>query len=1120
MKKSLLSKVDWTTIVQILGKIVGVFVLVFSFMTSNNAYSKELQNQSITIKAKQISIQDLFDRIEKETDYRFVYSIDDFDIKRKVDVNVEDIEIISLLNQIIPNDNLIFKRFKSQIIIRKKTAQENRPDSSINLIQQQKNVKGVVKDEENFLLPGVNVIVKGSSRGTVTNMDGEFNIRTMPSDTLVFSFIGYKEQQILVGTKSQFDVKMKIGSQLSEVIITSSYGTKVKKENEVSSSYTVEAEQLKSLPQQRIDKMLDGIVPGLQYNPQSQSASSTRSRYSVTIRGEASLGASNEPLWIIDGTRMHTGGKTNMITGLSTSVSPLSYINPQDIESIRVLKDAAATSIYGADGANGVILITTKRGSSGKLQFDVSLRRGQSLINDATRFKVLDGNQYLDLARESFENAGNDMRYFPFTDNESNQYSTTNTDWYDTFYDIGSNSLLNISAKGGNEKGTYYISGSYFNDESTVVGNDTQRFALRTRNTAQITSKMDIDLSLSASYNLNQIFNPGSDYYENLPIISPYNPDGTFRQYYSVIEGSNPDGSPKWVDKRFYNSLAEREQNDNNQKAFAFQGNFKFSYTPIEALKYTGQFGVDYQSNTEEIYRSIKNWSGKDANGNPLGEAYSNQSNFLNWTMIHRLNFQKQLNKHHISGVVGFEMNSSENNFTGARGTGFVNDYLRRVSLAEDRFGSGNYYERNSLSYLAQMSYNYNDRYNASLSFRRDGNSNFGKNVRWAEFASAGVSWNIHNEDFFESEIVNFLKLKASYGSNGNSRIGSQESNGVYDIGDSYYYNGKPGATMTTPANPNLSWETTYMANLGLDLGLFNQRINLALEGYRNKTVDLLSQLDVSRTIGALKIFRNVGSIENKGLEATIRTQNIITDQFQWNTTLIASRNENKILELYNNIPKNNNTTRWEEGADINTFYLIRWAGVDPRDGYPLWYDTEGNVTRQYSANNRVKYKSSTPEVYGSLRNTFKYKDFSLSIQASYTIGGYSFSPFGRDVNSDGLNIMDGNQSIDQLNRWQRPGDVVSIPQLMWGVSTRSTMNSTRYLFNKTNIRLQNVALNYFFPDKITQELGVQQFGLSLIGDNLGLWTPYDNNNKNSYRNNMSGYPLETMISLGANIQF
>ncbi|MCL6219952.1 SusC/RagA family TonB-linked outer membrane protein [Zunongwangia pacifica] len=1120
MKKSLLSKVDWTTIVQILAKIVGVFLLVFSFLASNHAYAKELQNQFITIKAKQISIQDLFDRIEKQTDYRFVYSIEDIDIGRKVNLNVKDIDIISLLKKVISTDNVVFKRIKNQIIIRKKTAQDDQASSSSNLIQQQKNVKGVVRGEENFLLPGVNVIIKGSSRGTITNMDGEFNIRTIPSDTLIFSFVGYKEQQIPVGSKSEFDVRMKLGSQLSEVIITSSYGTKVKKENEVSSSFTVDAEQLKSLPQQRVDKLLDGIVPGLQYSPQSQSATSTRSRYSVTIRGEASMSASNEPLWIVDGTRMHTGGTTNMITGLNTSVSPLSYINPQDIKSIKVLKDAAATSIYGADGANGVILITTKSGAKGKPYFDVSLRRGQSIINDGTRFKVLDGEQYMKLAREAYQNAGNDMRYFPFTDNQINTYSDTDTDWYDTFYDIGSHSVVNVSAGGGSERGTYFISGSYFDEKSTVIGNETQRFALRTRNTAQITSKMDIDLSLSASYNLNQIFNPGSDYYENLPIISPYNPDGTFRQYYKVIEGSNPDGSPRWVDKRFFNSLAEREQNDNNQKAFAFQGNFKFSYSPIEEVQYTGQFGADYQGNTEEIYYSIKNWSGKDTEGNPLGTAYSNQSNFLNWTMIHRLNFNKQLKKHHISGVIGLEMNSSENNLTGARGTGFVNDHLRRVSLAQDRFGSGNYYERNSLSYLGQVSYSYNDRYNASLSFRRDGNSNFGKNVRWAEFASAGVSWNIHKEEFFESETIDFLKLKASYGTNGNSRIGSQEANGVYSIGDSYYYNGQPGASMIKAANPNLSWETTYMTNLGIDIMLFDQRVNLSLEGYRNKTVDLLSELDVSRTTGVLRIYRNIGAIENKGIEATLRTQNIRTDKFTWNTTLIASRNENKILELYNDIPKNNDITRWEEGADINTFYLIRWAGVDPRDGYPLWYDTQGNVTRQYSADNRVKYKSSTPDLYGSLRNTFNYKAFSLSVLASYTIGGYAFSPFGRDVNSDGLNIMDGNQSIDQLDRWQQAGDVVSVPKLQWGVSTRSVMNSTRYLFNKTHIRIQNVSLNYMLPNHITDQMGVQQFALSLIGDNLGVWTPYDNKNKNSYRNNMSGYPMETMISLGANIQF
>jgi len=982
-------------------------------------------------------------------------------------------------------------------------------------------IKGKVVDSDSVPLAGVNVNVKGKSVGSYTDIDGEYEIEALENDVLRFSYLGYKDEEIKVNSQDLINITMIIsGNELSEVIITSSYGTKEERGSEVSSIYEVDSEDIKHLPAQRVDKLLDGIVPGLEVMPQSDDASSARPRHSVTIRGEASMAASNEPLWIIDGTPMNTGDRTNMVRGLETSVSPLSFLNPEDIESIKVLKDASATSLYGADGANGVILITTKKGESGRLTFNTSIRHGQSQINKSTRFKVLSGKEYLKLAKESYQNAGLDMRYFPFTDNELNNYSEAEVDWYDHFYDRGNNTQVNLSASGGTKDHTFYISGSYFTDKSTLKGNNQDRLSIRARNNVNLNEKVDVDFSIGASYNKNKIFTSGHDYYANLPIISPYNEDGSFRQYYKMIDGSNRDGSPNWVERKFVNKIAEREQNDNKQNTFAVQGNFKLTYEPIKGLSYTGQVGVDYQGSNENIYKSMKNWSGKDLDGNPMGSARESSSNFLKWTMNHRVNFDKRFGVHRVGGVAGFEMSSDQNRITGSTGTGFVNDHLRKVSFASDRNGSGNYYQNNKMSYLGQVSYSFDRRYNATINLRRDGNSSFGKDVRWADFASIGGSWNIHNENFFELDAINALSIKGSYGTNGNSRIGTQQAAGVYAISESHDYSGLSGAGLSISPNSRLSWETTYMTNIGLSVAALERRLNLNLEYYDNKTKNLLSKLDVSRTTGDTRIYRNVGAVSNKGLELTLNSTNVKGENFTWNTTLLASKNKNKVLELYNNIPKNMGNTRWEEGQNMNTYYLVRWAGVDPRDGAPMWYDANGNITHVYSTDNRVNYKSSTPDLFGSITNTFSYKNFSLRVQANYVIGGYAFSSYGRNVTSDGLNIMSQNQSINQMDRWQESGNKALSPEPLWGISTVSVRNSTRFLYNKTHIKLQNVALSYVFDELVVNRLNLHNMSLTLIGDNLGVWTFYDKANRNSYKNNMSGYPMESNISLELGISF
>ena len=561
------------------------------------------------------------------------------------------------------------------------------------------------------------------------------------------------------------------------------------------------------------------------------------------------MSASNEPLWIVDGTRIFSGDRTNMVPGMSTSISPLSYLSADDIESITILKDATETSIYGADGANGVILVTTKGGAVGKTKVGLSLQTGIAQINQSTKFKVLNGSDYLMLAKESYLNSGRSMETFPFQDNDLNSYSSTDTDWSEIFYDTGYQTNAFLSLSGGKEGVSYYLSGGYFNSQSTVIGNTQERYSIRGNLEIEMSQKMDFSLIYAASYNTNDIFIPGNDYYKFLPIYTPYNPDGTFRLFNKSLAGLDPNGNPVWQTSRFLNSVAEREENDNRQKAAVSNVNALLEYDIVEGLTSTTQFGIDYQGLNEDRYSARTNWSGMSTTEGGIGYANRNNSTFMTWTAIERLNYNRTFGRHRVGGLLGFEASSKDIRTMGASGSGFINDKIKEVSYAVDRNGSSSRSTSRSLSYFLQGTYSYDQRYYFTVNARRDGNSGFGSDSQWGNFASAGASWNIHNEDFFQSDLVNVLKVKVSYGSNGNSRIGSQEALGLYSYGESHNYMGELGGSMSGSPNKKLSWETAYITNFGVRIKMFD-RADLELEAYNKRTVNLLSNLDVSRTTG------------------------------------------------------------------------------------------------------------------------------------------------------------------------------------------------------------------------------------------------------------------------------
>ena len=664
-----------------------------------------------------------------------------------------------------------------------------RADSHEIIEQNTDRVTGKIMAADGEPLAGASVMIRGTKIGTTADADGNYSIKAPEegeSYVLVFQYLGMRTKEIAVSTQRKLDVKLEDDNQLEGSFIVGAYGTKQSREDLIGSAFQVNADQLKDKPKTRIDNLLSGLVPGMTIEPNTDAAGTTRSRYETRIRGEASLSASNEPLWVIDGVPVYTGGRTNQMAGTSYTVSPLSYLNPDDIESITVLKDADQVTIYGADGSNGVILVTTKSGAKNKpLAVSARVNFGVATIDKSTEFRMMSQKQYLEVAKEAWVNAGNNLSTFPYQDNEYNSYSTTDTDWSKEYFGVGTNLYADVSLTSGTDKMSNYVTGSYYRTNNTVKGDSQQRFSIRTRNTYDFTDWLKVNAQLSASYNNNDLFPLYRGYLETLPILEPYMSDGSFRLYnkvYDVDKGG-------WTMQKFTkNEVPEREANTNRQRSVVTSANFSAEMKIIDGLKFTAQYAIDYTHSHEDIYYSRVTLDGMDSAGNPKGSSRRADASYINWTNVERLNFDRKFaDKHSVSAYAGIELRQVKYQTLYATGSGFMNDNIQEVGYADEssRKGYSSSNIERKMSFLGRAVYSYDSRYYVSFNIRRDGNSDFGEYSRWSNFWSTGVSWNAHKEKFFRSELVKMLKFKASFGFTGNSRVDTSGADGTYVYGSS-----------------------------------------------------------------------------------------------------------------------------------------------------------------------------------------------------------------------------------------------------------------------------------------------------------------------------------------------
>ena len=988
---------------------------------------------------------------------------------------------------------------------------------------QSDNVTGKVTDEKGEPLVGVMVYIKGTATGVSTDLDGNYSIKAPgegESYTLVYQYIGTVTREIVVSKQRRINVTLVNDNHLDEAVIIGAYGTKQSREDLVGSAYQVNAEAIKNKPKARIDNILEGLVPGVRVNLNTDDVESPRARYETRIRGGASLGSSNEPLWVIDGVPYYTGGRTNLMSGVSYTVSPLSYLDPNNIESITVLKDADQVTIYGANGANGVILVTTKSGyENTPLSVSATVEFGVSAPDRSTMFKMMDASQYMEVAREAWTNAGYSIGTFPYQDNEYNSYSTTATDWTDEYMGLGSSVYASLVLRNGTKKSSSYVSGSYYREASTIKSDISQRYTLDAKNTYSFTDWLRFDTKLSASLNDNDMFFLTRDYNEVLPIFEPYMPDGSYRIYNMIY-----DSISGWTLSKFYdNQVPDRDNNVNDQRSVVTTADFSLNADIIKGLTATAQYNIKYQHTHEDRYESIQTPSGIDSDGEPDGESRKGDASYLTWTAIGRLNFDRNFGKHRVGGLAGIELHQQRNKYLSGSVGGILNDNWQELGFGDEETesASSGYDIQRSMSFFFRGTYSYDSRYYFTLNYRREGNSDFGEYSKWADFWSVGASWNIHNEKFFHSEKINMLKAKVSYGTSGNSRVGSSSVLGTYNYGNSYRYGGSVGAVIGTVPNPGLTWESTAMMNAGIRIEFLEGRIAAELEYYYNYTSNMISRIYVSRTISSDRVYANIGELSNRGIELNIESDNIRAGQFNWHTSFNISHNRNIIEKLYNGVSTRfSDYTIWMEGYDRDTYYLVDWAGVDPSDGSPMWYDIDGNLTKTYNSNNRKPGKSASPILTGGIINTFTYRNWALSFQINYDIGGYALPSYARFYFRDGLNIIDGNQAVEvYYDRWKAPGQRASFPKVSQ-TSTDSWQGSTRFLYDKTNFELSTVSLSYSLPKRISDDWGLSSATVSLVCNNAYLFTPDQKRGRNSYKTMKSGYPVTRVLSLNFNISF
>ncbi|QIK53652.1 TonB-dependent receptor [Dysgonomonas sp. HDW5B] len=988
-------------------------------------------------------------------------------------------------------------------------------------VAQTTRVSGTILDDTGETVIGASVVAKGTTVGTVTDIDGNFSLN-IPSDkkTLVISLIGMKTKEVAAGT--DLKIILENDSKLMDEVVVTGYGL-VKKATFTGSATTVQSKALTDITSSSVDKALQGNSAGLLTQAASgQPGAGQR----IVVRGLGSVNAGTEPLWIVDGVPIATGNFGQLTstgeTTYSDNSNALAGINPNDIESITVLKDASATSIYGARAANGVVVVTTKSGIDGKTRFSLSSNYGWSR-RATNNFKVMNKAQYTEYMTEALFNSGGYSSLdeaqqdlfdtFP-KDANGNSY---NFNWMDrTYRNDAPTYSFDISANGGNAKTKFFVSAGYFNQEGILEASAMNRISNKFNITHAYSNKLRFGLSSTLSLTKQETPLTTSSYYSNPVLASAIIP---------ALDPGEIDGVPTKLTVLSANFLANIKYNYANSRTYRVIESAFVEYDLLEGLTFKTQWGVDFMQVNEA------QWDDPRVPGNTAstlgGRATRTGGESLVWNITNTLNYNKVFDKvHNLNVMVGQEANDDSYRYQIAASEGFPTpDFQELTAGANPVTAESDYKHVRLFSLFTRVNYAYDNKYILSTSFRRDGSSRFSKDNLYSNFWSVGGQWRMSQENFLQNvEWLTNLGLRASYGTSGNSDVttfttagseldGRHPALGLYSGGANY--NGVSGIYPLQMVNNDLKWESTASFNVGVDFSAFNNRLSTTLEFYNKNTTDLLFRVPVSSTTGFTTAMRNVGSMRNRGVEWTISGVPVVTKDFEWTVSFNISHNKNKVTELYGgqDIITTNRIKR--EGEDVQSIYTYEWAGVDPDDGAPMWYAEDGSKVKSISKANRRIVGSAAPKYFGGLTNTFKYKGFDLSALFYFNQGNKISDQTLAMVNAFGARGL-WNQSPDVLNRWQKPGDITDVPKVIYGVSPSVyAPMSTRYVYDGSFIRLRNLNIGYTLPNVPGLRIYFQGTNLLTFTDYKGLDPEVGINGDPWF-----GYPVAKTMTFGFNYNF
>ena len=1115
-------------------------VLILQVMNTMPVWANAGTMQRVNLNKANTSLKEVFDAINKQTGTHFIYNTAGIS-KVSVNVNLNNATLNDAMDQVLKDTRFRYKIVKNNILVKALPPSMSFPTQEVPTAAKetpvQKTLSGKVVGTQGEALIGVTVQVKGTSQGTVTDADGFFQLKVPDANSvLVFSYVGYVRQEVLVGDKLSLTVTLKEDMSSLEEVVVIGYGTVRRSENTGSIS-SVQGDDIAEKPALSFEGALGGQATGVHM---TANAGNVNQAPVFRIRGTNSLSLSSYPLIVVDGIPMYT---EDVSVGGNASNNPLASINPADIESIDIAKDAAATSIYGSRAANGVVFITTKSGKMGKAKVNYDAYFG---MNKAVRLAdVLNAEQYLEIKNEGLKNAGTydpDDNYYGYSlDPNGNRIDTR---WYDYIFRTGTVNNHSINVSGATEATKYFFSAGLTKQQGIVQSNDFDRKNItyninhKVNNWLKIGSKVNYSTTktraiMSLGTGINSVASNSNSYrlgFITAPIVAPFNNDGSYNVIGPNVGIMDNQGHLKSTARLGYTnpvlSLAENDDYTGNE---FLQGNVSVDITPVDWITFRSVYGVNNMASKTYRYFSPNTNEGLSRGGR--ADAITASREMTIWT--NTLTLTPDIGENSLNILLGHEEQTKKRDGFGISRGNQSDDLYKNVQGGYTNLSLSNTENNISESFLvslfSRIQYNIQDKYFLSGNFRRDQSSVLGRNNKSGTFWGIGAGWDIYKESFYEnsglSNVLQNLKIKASYGKVGNlTGIGDYASLTTYSA---ILYGTTPGLYYSAAGNEDLRWETSKKTDLGLTFTIAD-KFNFDLAYYDNRIDGLIFGVPMPSSAGIPStssnnrntILANVGEMYNRGVELSLNTSPIRNEDFTWNLSFNISHNQNKVLSLTDGVNSfitdgvggsSGMASITQVGSPIGMIYAIRTDGVDPQTGRRIFLDgqgqqvffqqipTNGGFQWEYAdgtqapavntADDAVAYKPTQPKIFGGFSNNFTYKNFDLDMLWTFQVGGYIY--YG--TQSQLMDHRFQNNSVKVLNRWQKPGDITDVPRVQdgditsWGYSIPITAN----VYKSDFVRLKNLSLGYTIPSDFTRKGQIDRVRIYTSVQNLFLFTPY-----------------------------